>query len=165
MTPIQPQIVIKVSLTQKDLEDFYTHLSKRSIGMKMVVVIALFIFVAQAIRIAIQPQKLENAAMWLILVLLLFITMHYSNKYSARKTYQNNKKLQAEYTYYIKDNQIEITSQNRSMTLQWNDIHNITQSNNSLFLWLNKKQAQIIPKRTLTADQQEAILLLKKLNS
>lgn len=164
MTPIQPQIAIKVSLTQKDLEDFYTHLSKRSIGMKMVVALALLIFAAQAIRIAIQPQKLENAAMWFILVLLLLATMLYSNKYNARKTYQNNKKLQAEYTYPIKDNQIEVTSQNRSTTLKWNDIHNITQSNNSLFLWLNKKQAQIIPKRNLTADQQEAILLLKKLN-
>lgn len=160
----QPAIELKVSLTEKDLEDFYAHLAKNSVGMKMVIAFALFVFIAQSIRIVIDPQKLESGVIWIAFVLFLFVMMLYSNKYNARRAYKNNKRLQAQYTYLIKDNEIEICSNKKSTKLNWNNIQKITQSKNSLFLWLNKKQAQIIPKRTLTADQLETILLLKKLN-
>lgn len=159
----QAAIKIKVTLQEKDLEDFYAHLSKRSLGMKMVVVFAILIFVAQSIRIIINPEALENGILWILFVLLLFGMMIYSNKYNARKAYRNNKRLLAEYTYIISDRSIIVESEKRSIELLWNNIHEISESKNSLFLWLNKKQAQIIPKRYLSVDELEAIYMLKKL--
>ena len=157
-------IEIRVSLIEKDLEDFYAHLAKRSIGMKMMVVFSLLIFVAQSIRIIVDPSSLESGIIWIVLVIFLFAMMLYSNKYNARRAFKNNKRLQAEYTYLISDSSIQIKSDKHTTTLSWDNIHKITESKNSLFLWLNKKQAQIIPKRDLTNDELEAIYILKKLN-
>lgn len=160
----QAAIELKVSLIEKDLEDFYAHLAKRSIGMKMMVIFSLLIFVAQSIRIIIDPAALESGILWIILVIFLFAMMLYSNKYNARRAFKNNRRLQAEYTYIISDSNIQVKSEKHTTTLTWDDIHKITESKNSLFLWLNKKQAQIIPKRELTSDELEAIYILKKLN-
>lgn len=157
-------IEVKVCLTEKDLEDFYSHLAKRSIGMKMVVVLSLIIFMAQSIRIIVNPSAIDSGVMWIAFVLFLFAMMLYSNKYNSRKMYNNNKRLRTEYTYLIRDQSIEIKSGTQSTTLKWKEITNISQSRHSLFLWLNKKHAQIIPKRLLTGDELEAITLLQRLN-
>jgi len=124
----QAAIEIKVSLVEKDLEDFYAHLAKRSIGMKMMIIFSLLIFVAQSIRIVVDPAALESGIMWIVLVIFLFAIMLYSNKYNARRAFKNNRRLQAEYTYVISDSNIQVKSEKHTTTLQWSDIHKITES-------------------------------------
>lgn len=155
-------IDIKVKLKEKDLEDFYAHLAKRSIGMKMVIAFSIIVFVAQLIRIVVEPQALESGLMWIIFVIFLFLLMLYSYKYSARKAFKNNKRIQAEYEYKIDEQNIRVKGEKSTMTIPWTDLYKVSESKTNLFFWLNKKQAQIVPKRYLSADELEVIRLLKK---
>ena len=158
-----PSIEVKVQLTEKDLEDFYAHLSRKSISMKLVIAFGLLVFVAQLIRIIADPNALEGAVMWVLIVIFLFAMMIYSNKYNARKASRHNKKLFEEYTYSINDKQIHIKGKSINTTLLWEKLHKVTESKTAFFIWLNKKNAQIIPKRDLSDDEIEVIRIIIKL--
>jgi hypothetical protein len=157
----EPSIQVKVSLTEKDLEDFYAHLAKRSILMKLLVAFSLVVFVAQLIRIVAEPQALETGIMWIGFIIFLFLMMIYSNKYNARKAYRNNKRLLEEYTYSINDKVIHVEGKSVNVSLQWEKLQALSESKNSLFIWLDKKNAQIIPKRYLSDDEMEVIRIIK----
>lgn len=161
----EESIVVDVKLTEKDFEDFFSHLGKRSIVMKMLIAVALIVFIAQLIRIVADPSGLESAIGWVVLVIFLFLMMIYSNKYNARKVARNSKRLFEPHTYYINDKEVKITGAPFNATLKWEDIYRVTESKNSLFVWLNKKQAQIIPKRSLQADEIEVIKIIADLQA
>lgn len=158
-----PAIVVKVQLTEKDLEDFYAHMSNKSISMKLVIAFGLIVFVAQLIRIVADPNSLEGAIMWVLIVLFIFGMMIYSNKYNARKASRHNKKLFEEYIYSINDKQIQIKGKSLNTTLLWEKLHKVTESKNAFYIWLNKKNAQIIPKRDLSNEEIEVIRIIKKI--
>lgn len=161
----EDSIVVDVKLTEKDFEDFFAHLGRRSILMKMLIAVALIVFVAQLIRIIADPQGFESAIIWVALVILLFLMMIYSNKYNARKVARNNKRLFEPHTYYINDREIRITGAPFNATIKWEDLYRVTESKNSLFLWLNKKQAQILPKRSLQPEEAEVIKMIADLET
>lgn len=161
----EESIVVDVKLTEKDFEDFFAHLGRRSIVMKMLIVVALIVFIAQLIRIIADPSGLESAIGWVVLVIFLFLMMIYANKYNARKVARNNKRLLEPHTYYINDREIRITGAPYNATLKWEDIYRVTESKDSLFLWLNKKQAQILPKRSLQPEEAEVIKMIADLEA
>lgn len=147
-------IIISVSLKASDLEDFYTHNSRRSLVMKMLIACAILIFASQLIHIVMVPEALEQGGWkWILAVIGLFFLLYYINKSNAQKEFKRNKKLQESHIYEISEESIHIKGGPFNTIFQWDKLYNMTESKNSFFIWLSKTSAQIIPKREMTQNE------------
>lgn len=157
-------IIISVSLTSNDLEDFYTHTSRKSIVMKMLIACALLIFISQSIHILMIPDALDSGGWkWLLAVAGLFFLLYFINKSNAQREYKSNKKLHETHIYEISEESIHIKGGPFNTIFQWDKLYDMTESKKSFFIWLGKNSAQIIPKRDMTQDDILRIQAIKKL--
>ncbi len=156
-------IIVNVSLTASDLEDFYYHNARRSIVMKMLIACALLIFISQLVRIVMVPGALEDGGWkWLLAVIALFFIMHYSNKRNAQKEFKKNTRLHEPHSYIITEDSIHIKGGPFNTIFQWDKLHDMTESKRNFFIWLSKGSAQIVPKRDMTPDEIEKVRSIRK---
>jgi hypothetical protein len=158
-----PVIVVNVKLTENDLLDFYAYNARRSILMKMMIVCALLVFVAQLIRIVIDPITLyQGAWKWVLAVVVLFFLMYYANKSSAKKEFSRNKRLHESHVYEISEDSIHIQGGPFDTVFRWEKLHGMTESKKSFFIWLSKSSVQIIPKREMAPAEVDWVSALIK---
>jgi len=163
MPEVKP-IIVNVSLTANDLEDFYTHNSRRGILMKMIIACALLVFFSQLIRIVMIPEALEQGWKWVLAVIGLFFLFYFINKSNAQREFKVNKKLHESHIYVIDEYTVHIKGGPFNTIFQWDKLYNMTESKKSFFIWLNKKSAQIIPKRDMTPEEIARLQAIKKDN-
>ncbi|HCO67055.1 MAG TPA: hypothetical protein DIT04_04750, partial [Dysgonomonas sp.] len=124
---------------------------------------ALIVFISQLIRIVYVPEALEQDGWkWILAVIGLFFLLHFVNKSNAQKEFKRNKKLHESHVYLISEDSIHIKGGPFNTIFQWDKLYNVTESKNSFFIWLNKKSAQIIPKRDMTEYEIKRVQEIKK---
>lgn len=156
-------IIVSVSLTSNDLEDFYYHTSRKSPAMIMLIACALIVFISQAIRILMIPDALEQGGWkWLLAVVGLFFLLYFVNRSNAQKEYKRNKKLHETHIYEISEESVHIKGGPFNTIFQWDKLYNMTESKKSFFIWLSKHSAQIIPKRDMTPDEISRVQAIKE---
>lgn len=155
-------IIIEVELKEKDLEDFFYYTSKKSISMKMFIAFALILFVAQSIKLIVDPTAIYGSSgLWFLFTIFLFLMIFYTNKYNAYRSFKRNSSLRKKHIYTIDSETIRITGDPFNATLKWDQLMDISETKKSFFIWLKKGMAQIIPKEGMTPQSIEFLRAIK----
>lgn len=156
-------ITIEVELKEEDLVDFFYYTSKKSIAMKMFIAFAIILFIAQSIKLIVDPTAIYGSSgLWFLFTCFLFFMIYYTNKFNAQRTFRRDSRLRAKHIYTIDSDTIRINGGPYNATLQWSQLLDISESKKSFFIWIKKGMAQIIPKENMTPED---ILFLREIKN
>lgn len=160
MTNVQPLLIFDVKLNEDDIKSFVKEGIKVNSLLKVFFVLyGIIIFVALFLFL-LNPQMINLCP--LVAIIILLIVAIYYLFYQNIKLYRKNQGLQSDMTYYIDDTEVKCKRIGAEKNTEWCKFYRITENKTHVFLWFNRKQAHILPKRCLSFKDLNSLHVLIK---
>ncbi|GAA0121785.1 MAG: YcxB family protein [Clostridium argentinense] len=149
----------------KDYKDFNIHHSKKHFYGAGILYFILFMstMLFKIFSNDLDGDMLKNILIVMIptgilLISLVLLAFYFLIAFHSKKVFKSQRRLQEEQNYIINDDGILLISKSSNNNIGWKNIFKITESQNSIFLYLGDIKAMIIPKRAFGGEDNVAVL-------
>jgi hypothetical protein len=161
------EIVLSVKLEERDYEKFNHFFSKKKLIISIIIYLLLFtlcfIYFLSNNGFDLETFKISLFIFVPICFLYIILTI-FANKFyvkvKSKNVFKSNTFINRETFYTINIEGISSSSDYGNMKIKWGDLYKVLEDENSLYLFISKIQALIIPKRFF--DNSEDISFLKE---
>lgn len=159
------EVKANFKLDFKDYKDFNIHHSKKHFYGAAILYSIIFIatilyktFIGNADSKLLKEILIIAIPTGILLVSLILLIFYFLLIFYSKKVFKSEMLLQEEQNYIISDNGISLVSKSGNNSIGWENIFKVTESKNSIFLYLGNIKAMIIPKRAIGSEDNINIL-------
>ena len=150
-------ISFKTKITLEDFQDFNLSVYKQRWSFKMMQIVSV-IFILMFLAMVYFAIQLDQNLDWstfgiLVFALLYLFGIPWLLKFNSKRTYISNSILQEEILFEIDDHEIKTTAKSYESVFNWEQIFKVVENQDSLFIYINKQSANLIPKRDISNTQ------------
>lgn len=147
---------IHIKINEDDIKDFHNHYLRHDLLIKIVVLLSVLFCIINLVNKA----SKENIVL-VIIIASMFVFGYFFTRYRTLQLFRKDKNQQAGNSYLIDSENIVVTGVDKTKIIPRKDLYKVTQSKKCIFVWLNKKQAYIFPKRFLSEENKQLLLASK----
>ncbi|HCQ89487.1 MULTISPECIES: YcxB family protein [unclassified Clostridium] len=159
------EVKANFKLEFKDYKDFNIHHSRKHFYAAGFLYFILFIgtILFKVLSNGMDTQLLKEMFIVMIptgilLISLILLAFYFLIVFYSKKVFKSEMLLQEEQNYIINDDGILLISKSSNNNIGWKNIFKVTESKNSMFIYLGDIKSMIIPKRAFSSNDDIGIL-------
>ncbi|WP_461613924.1 YcxB family protein [Clostridium sp. Marseille-QA1073] len=159
------EVKANFKLEFKDYKDFNIHHSKKHFYGAAILYFILFMgtILFKIFSNGMDAQLLKEILIiaiptGILLVSLILGAFYFLIVFYSKKVFKSEMLLQEEQNYIINDDGILLISKSSNNNIGWKNIFKVTESKNSIFIYLGNIKSMIIPKRAFNSNDDIGIL-------
>lgn len=159
------EVKANFKLEFKDYKDFNIHHSRKHFYGAAILYFVLFIITMlfKIFSSGMDAQLLKKILIvvvptGILLASLILLTFYFLIAFHSKKVFKSQRRLQEEQNYIINDDGISLINKSSNNNIGWENIFKVTESKNSIFIYLGNVNSMIIPKRAFNSNDDITIL-------